>query len=436
MNNYSPSKTRHLLPFLCASVAAALFLASPIHAQDASDDAPFPPDEIDSLTAPVALYPDPLLAQVLPAATFPDQIDEAARYLRSGMDPNAVDTQDWDISVKSVAHYPTLLYMMADRLDWTTALGQAYVNQEPDVVNSIQRMRSQALYAGNLVSNPEQQVVQDANGIEIWPAQPQEIYVPSYDPDYVYYSGYEDGPAISFGTGYPIGAWLDFDFDWQGRRIYHHGWDENTGWVGRSRSFVHASPVYAAKGKNQNVTANRSVVNRPVNFANVTTSHHTTSGNVAASNNGATRHNTAVATTTTVTPNRMIQRNINTSDPQLESLRGRQAHVTSAATQTAHPQQTVVQAPAQNRRQTFARPQPTEQHAAPQPQHVAQVSQHVAVQAAPHENPVFQPSHSGFTANQESQRGQASRAAASHPTMQARAGGQPHPNPADKGKKQ
>src|ERR1700690_1018596 len=103
----------------------------------------FSPEQLDNLLAPVALYPDPLLAQVLVAATFPDQIDEAARFVRADSDPNDIDGQSWDVSVKAVAHYATVLFTMADDLDWTTSLGQAYVNQSDDVMASIQRLRAE-----------------------------------------------------------------------------------------------------------------------------------------------------------------------------------------------------------------------------------------------------------------------------------------------------
>src|SRR5579863_2275138 len=85
----------------------------------------FSPDQLDNLLSPIALYPDPLLAQVFVAATFPDQVEEAARYVRS-YGQNGVDEQPWDVSVKAVSHYPTVIEMMSDKIDWTTSLGQAY----------------------------------------------------------------------------------------------------------------------------------------------------------------------------------------------------------------------------------------------------------------------------------------------------------------------
>jgi hypothetical protein len=98
--------------------------AGPAQAQQLSAE------QLDNLLASIALYPDPLLAQLLPASTFVEQIDEAARWLRANPNNTAgVDTQSWDVSVKSIGHYPQVVYMMAEKLDWTTALGQSYINQ-------------------------------------------------------------------------------------------------------------------------------------------------------------------------------------------------------------------------------------------------------------------------------------------------------------------
>src|SRR5580698_8570509 len=130
---------------LVVSAILSLLACTPIlEAQDDTSVQPFTPEQLDNLLAPIALYPDPLLAQILLAATFPDQVDEAARFCRGGANPDDIDTQAWDVSVKALAHYPTVLYMMADSLDWTTAMGQAYVNQTGDVMASIQRLRQEA----------------------------------------------------------------------------------------------------------------------------------------------------------------------------------------------------------------------------------------------------------------------------------------------------
>src|SRR6202035_3727160 len=124
-----------------ATVSAAFPLASPQGPyQDSSSYQPYTDEQLDNLLAPVALYPDPLLAQVLLATTFPDQIDDAAHYINDN-GPNGIDFQNWDVSVKAVAHYPSVLSMLDTMLDWTTAVGQAYVYQSTDVMTSVQRLR-------------------------------------------------------------------------------------------------------------------------------------------------------------------------------------------------------------------------------------------------------------------------------------------------------
>jgi hypothetical protein len=171
--------------------------------------------QLDQLLRPIALYPDPLIAQILPASTLPTQIVLADRYVTSGGDPNQLDQQPWDASVQALAHYPNVLKWMDDNLNWTTELGRAFLNQQQDVMDSIQRLRALAQNLGNLQSTPQQQVVNDGGYIEILPAEPQVIYVPVYQPDAVYY---QSGFGLSFGIGFVIGGWLNCDFDWH----HHH----------------------------------------------------------------------------------------------------------------------------------------------------------------------------------------------------------------------
>ena len=170
--------------------------------------------QLDQLLGPIALYPDPLIAQILPASTLPTQIVLADRYVSGGGDPNQIGQQPWDPSVQALARYPSVLKWMDDNLNWTTDLGQAFINQQPDVMVSIQRLRTAASNVGNLQSTPQQQVVNDGGEIEIVPADPQVIYVPVYQPDQVYYQTCYGPPFITFGIGFPIGLWLDCDFDW------------------------------------------------------------------------------------------------------------------------------------------------------------------------------------------------------------------------------
>jgi uncharacterized protein DUF3300 len=232
-------------------------------------DQKYTDDELDEMLAPIALYPDPLLAQMIPAATFFDQLEEAQRTLNGKSDDNLIADQNWEVSVKSVAHYPQVLRLMVENQDRTIAIGQAYVSQPQDVSKSIQRLRTQAKDAGNLVTNKQQQVVTEGEAIKIVPAEPQVIYVPQYDPEVVYV---DNGPstgavvaatAISFGVGLAIGAWLNNDYDYYGRGIYYHGWNGG-GWIGANRTFVNVNRNVYINNSYRNINVNRNIVNRNI----------------------------------------------------------------------------------------------------------------------------------------------------------------------------
>lgn len=208
--------------------------------------------QLENLVASVALYPDALLAQVLVASTFPDQVSDAASYVRShGTD--GVDDQSWDLSVKAVAHYPSALNTLADKPEWTAALGRAYASQSGDVMRAVQQLRRMADEQGNLVSNQQQQVVREQGNYLITPAQPQLVYVPAYDPVVIYTRPVFLAAPVSrywsFGVGFPIGAWLTYDLDWGTRAVYYNGWRDPYlgyagGWRVRSRPFIQITNVY------------------------------------------------------------------------------------------------------------------------------------------------------------------------------------------------
>jgi hypothetical protein len=208
---------------------------------------PLPPAQLDQLLGPIALYPDPLIAQMLSASTVPMQIVLADRYVTGGGDPNQIEQQPWDASVKAMARYPSVLKWMDDNLAWTTQLGQAFLNQQPDVMQSIQRLRATASKLGNLQSSPQQQVVADGGNIEIVPADPQVIYVPVYQPAQVYYDTAIGPPFITFGLGWPIGAWLAYDCDWGNGNLlfWGGGYRRPSNWwhrpPGQRGDFGHAS---------------------------------------------------------------------------------------------------------------------------------------------------------------------------------------------------
>lgn len=213
------------IPILLSTLALCLGCATPGCAQ-----IPVPPPApqpqllssaaLDQMLGPIALYPDPLLAQILPAATLPSEIVLADRYINSGGDPNQVAQQGWAPSVQALAEYPALLKWLDDNLAWTTALGQAFLYQQQDVMDSIQRLRAQAQALGNLQSTSQETVVNDEGDIEILPANPEVIYVPVYQPQVVYYQAPTFGaPYISFGVGLTVGAWLNHDFDWHAHQL-------------------------------------------------------------------------------------------------------------------------------------------------------------------------------------------------------------------------
>ena len=151
--------------------------------------APLTAEELQQLVAPIALYPDALVAQVLGAATFPDQVAFAADWLQQNKNltgkalMQSVDRQPWDPSVKALTQFPSVLDNMAKNLSWTSALGEAYNTQAADVMSAVQVLRAKAQAAGNLKSSPQITVVQQSpQVIVIQPANPQVVYVPAVQP--------------------------------------------------------------------------------------------------------------------------------------------------------------------------------------------------------------------------------------------------------------
>jgi hypothetical protein len=171
------------------------------------------PGELDALVAPIALYPDNLLAQVLIASTYPLEIAMAAQWrmqnpnLQGEQLANALQTQTWDASVKAMVEVPTALDQMSQRLDWTQKLGDAFLAQQKDVMDSVQRLRQLAQSKGTLMSGEQQKVVTENQTIIIEQTNPQTMYVPYYDPYYMYggwpYAAY---PPYSWPT--PPGYYL------------------------------------------------------------------------------------------------------------------------------------------------------------------------------------------------------------------------------------
>jgi hypothetical protein len=239
---------------------------------DAQRPQPVPqtPEQLQRLVAPIALYPDSLVAQVLAASTFPEQIVEADRWVQAHPDLKGealgreVDQQPWDPSVKALAAFPSVLGNMDKNLSWTSSLGDAYYNQQQDVMNAVQVMRQRAQQAGNLKSTPQQTVTDEGSDVEIQPADPNVVYVPAYNPWSVYggpigpwpgwynYPGiWYGGPYLSFGLGFGIGyyggfgwGWNNWGFNWHGGyAMYNRG-----RYYSRSSTFYNRNNYYRGGG--------------------------------------------------------------------------------------------------------------------------------------------------------------------------------------------
>jgi uncharacterized membrane protein YgcG len=263
-----------LLPMLPQSLAAAQDQDAQAPAQP-SQAPPYTqqtPDQLQQLVAPIALYPDSLVAQVLAASTFPAEIVEADRYVQANPDlkgdalAKAVDQQSWDPSVKALTAFPTVLGNMDKNISWTSSLGDAYYNQEQGVMDAIQVMRQKAQQAGNLKDTPQQTVQTQGSDIVIQPASPDVVYVPAYDPWLVYgypvvawpgwypYPGiWWGGPSlywggIGFGIGFYGGygwGWGHWGVGWGGRNVIYN----NNRYYSRSNTFYNRNNYYRGGGE-------------------------------------------------------------------------------------------------------------------------------------------------------------------------------------------
>jgi hypothetical protein len=261
--------------------------------QAAAQPAKFSNDQLDQIVAPVALYPDSLLSQVFIASTYPLEVVEADRWRRQHSDlkdaalDQALDSEDWDPSVLGLTHFPDVLKQMSDNLDWTKDMGDAFLAQQGDLMDAVQRMRVRAQDAGTLKTTKQQTVSTETVSTEsvsggapsekqtivIQPADPQVVYVPSYAPSQVYgsyappqpyypavYSGYSPGAVaatglLSFGLGVGVGALVTDGFDWG----HHDAWVNNNYYGGGHGSW----------SNNVNVNRNANINNANINRRNV-----------------------------------------------------------------------------------------------------------------------------------------------------------------------
>jgi hypothetical protein len=264
---------------LCVAMLALGDTASyarPALTQDGQSDqtAPkIPNDQLDSLVASIALYPDPLLAQVLAASTYPLEIVQLQQWMAQHKDLKgdaltaAVQKEDWDPSVQAMAAIPDAVKQLSENIKWTTDLGNAFLAQQADVMDAVQRMRVKAQSAGNLKSTEQQKVetkvIETKTVVVIEQANPQVVYVPTYNPVVVYGppvypyppivyptpGAYVAGAAIAFGVGVAIGA------------AYHGGWGYNCGW-GRNNVNININNNYVSHYNKTNINnVNRNNIN-------------------------------------------------------------------------------------------------------------------------------------------------------------------------------
>ena len=277
-----------LVAIMCAMSLApgdSTVYGQPMTPQPGSADqvAPLiPNDQLDSLVAPVALYPDPLLTQVLVASTYPLEIIQLQQWIQKNGSltgdalTNAVEKQDWDPSIQSMAIFPDLVKRLADDIKWTTDLGNAFLAQQSDVMDAVQRMRMKTQTAGNLKSTDhmkiETKVVETKTVVVIQQTNPQVVYVPTYNPVVVfgppiymypyppiYYpppSYYPAGVFLAFGVGIAVGSY------------YRGGWGYNCGWGRHTTININVNNRYVSHYNRTNINVNRNVnvnANRNVN---------------------------------------------------------------------------------------------------------------------------------------------------------------------------
>jgi hypothetical protein len=232
-----------------------------------------PPEQLDSLVAPIALYPDPLLSQTLVASTYPLEVIQLKQWLDQHKDlkdkalVDAVQKQDWDPSIQAMAALPDVVKQLADNIKWTTDLGNAFLAQQNDVMDAVQRMRKKASDGGKLKSSEQQvvetRVVENKQVIVVEQANPQVVYVPSYNPTVVYGAPvypypaiayppvgyYAAGMAISFGVGIAMGA------AWGG------GWGYGCGWGGNNNVYINNNNNFVNNSNRQNFNNRQNINN-------------------------------------------------------------------------------------------------------------------------------------------------------------------------------
>jgi len=338
MERISRSPSRLLACLLSLIIVVATIPDGPLsHAQQGGPDqngpansgegAPLGPADLQSLVAPIALYPDALVAQVLGAATFPDQVQAADGWLQQNKSltgnalMQAVDQQPWDPSVKALTQFPSVLDNMAKNLSWTSALGEAYHTQANDVMTAVQTLRAKAYASGNLKSGSQITVTQQSpQTIVIQPANPQVVYVPEYNPAVVYGTpyttpGYSTGAMVAtgllaFGAGIAVGAAINggccgwgysyWGCNWHGGTVvynnnvfygnnaWHGGYYGSGGTVYGPNGVAHGGTVYGPNGVARGGTAYNANTGTYARGGSVSTPYgHSAAGQAYNPNTGA-----------------------------------------------------------------------------------------------------------------------------------------------------
>jgi len=231
------------------------------------EEAPkIPNDQLDSLVAPVALYPDPLLAQVLVASTYPLELIQLQQWLDRHKDlkdkalADAVQKEPWDPSIQALAALPQVVKLLSENVKWTTDLGNAFLAQQSDVMDAVQRMRVKAKDTGTLKSTEQQKVetkvVENKSVVVIQPAKPDVVYVPSYDPVVVYGSPPYPYPPMAYPPGYAVaGMALSFGVGMMMGAAWGGGWGYNCGWGGNNNININNNNNFVRNSNRQ--TGNR-----------------------------------------------------------------------------------------------------------------------------------------------------------------------------------
>ncbi len=395
-------KTRRALMRGLSWLFMVLLAAPPsLIAQQSGQEAPvFKQEELDQILAPIALYPDSLVSQILIASTYPLEVVQADRFAKQNTSlkgdalTKALESQSWDPSVKSLVNFPQVLTMMSEKLDWTQKLGDAFLAQEKPVMDTIQSLRAKAQAAGNLKTTQEQKIIVEEKIIRIEPASPQVIYVPAYNPTVVYgawpypayppYYYYPPGytaarSAFWFAGGVALGAAWGYAWgntNWRGGSVnynYNQNININTN-INRSK---YATTLPAnAQGNWQHNPANRQGV--PYNNQAVAQKYNQASPSQQVQARQAYRGYTGSA----LTPNeqqqaqqaqqsRQQQQNTQQAQQQQNAQQAQQSRQQQQSTQQAQQQQTAQQAQ-QSRQQQQTTQQAQQQQKAQQAQQTQQ----------------------------------------------------------------